>query len=397
MVIASINALHYGSTGKIMLGISDIAREYGNECYTFSKNYNKKEDILGHYYIGNPKGLYIDSLISVYSGFEGIYSRKNTKKLLRDLDSIKPDVIHLHNLHGWYLNFKMLFDYIKEKQIKTVWTLHDCWSFTGHCPYFDLAQCDKWMTGCHHCKQYREYPQSKFDFTKKMYRLKKDWFTGVGDMTIVTPSRWLAGLVKKSYLQEYPVKVINNGIDLSIFKPAPSDFRKTHHIAESDIVLLGVAFDWEFRKGLDAFLELAKVLGEGYRIVLVGTDDKIDESLPKEIISIHRTESPGELAEIYSAADFFVNPTREENYPTVNMEAIACGTPVITFNTGGSPESLGDIGGIVIEDNEISTLIEVIKKQKKPEREYRERLCEYAKTFDYRSKYEQYIELYREI
>lgn len=396
MVIASINALHYGSTGKIMLGISEVAREYGHQCYTFSKNYNKKEEILGHYYIGTPKGLHFDSLISVYTGYEGIYSKKNTKKLLRELEKIKPDVIHLHNLHGWFLNFKLLFDYIRQKHIKTVWTLHDCWSFTGHCPYFDLAGCDKWKNGCGQCPQYQEYPQSKFDFTKQMYKLKKSWFTGVEDMTIVTPSKWLANLVKESYLKDYPVKVINNGIDLSIFKPTPSDFRKKHNIAESDILLLGVAFDWGVRKGLDVFVEISKKLDSQYKIVLVGTDDTIDKMLPSNIISIHRTQSQKELAEIYSTADFFLNPTREENYPTVNMEAIACGTPVITFNTGGSPEIPGDAGGIVVKEKNAEALLEVILEHKKPTKAQRLELCEYAKVFDYKEKYEQYIKLYQE-
>ena len=396
MKIVSINALHYGSTGKIMLGISEVAKEYGYESYTFSKNYNKTKEIEGHCFIGTPKGLYIESKLSVYSGFEGIYSRRNTRNILKELEHIQPDVIHLHNLHGWYLNFKMLFDYIRKNNIKTIWTLHDCWSFTGHCPYFDLVQCERWKDGCGACTQRNVYPQICFDFTRQMYKLKKKWFSGVQNLTIVTPSEWLKGLVKESFLKEYEVRVIRNGIDLGVFKPTSSDFRNKYNIADDDIMLLGVAFDWGKRKGLDVVIDLAKKLDSSYKIVLVGTDAEIDAMLPKNVISINRTQNQTELAEIYSAADIFINPTREENYPTVNMESIACGTPVITFRTGGSPEILGEVGGLITEENTADAMIKLIEKLGKCSEKCSRELCEYAKAFDYRHKYEQYIELYQE-
>lgn len=279
-----------------------------------------------------------------------------------------------------------------------IWTLHDCWSFTGHCPYFDIAHCDKWKTGCHNCPQYREYPQSLFDNSKFMWKLKKKWFTGVENMTIVTPSQWLADLVKQSYLKDYPVKVINNGIDLSVFKPADSDFREKYHISADKEILLGVAFGWGKRKGLDVFLELDKRLdAEKYQIVLVGTDDAVDKQLPENIISIHRTQNQQELAEIYSAADLFVNPTREENYPTVNMESIACGTPVLTFNTGGSPEIPDDTCGAVVPCDDVDAMEREIVRICRDKPFTKEVCLARAKAFDMNDRFEEYVELYKEV
>ena len=187
-----------------------------------------------------------------------------------------------------------------------------------------------------------------------MWKLKKKWFTGVKNMIIVTPSKWLAGLASESYLREYPIKVINNGIDLKVFKPTTGNFRERYKILENKFIVLGVSFAWGKRKGLDCFVKMAKELGENYQIVLVGTDDDLDKQLPNNIISIHRTQNQKELAEIYTAADVFAMPTREENYPTVNMEAIACGTPVVTFDTGGSSEMLDEKSGIVVEKNSVT-------------------------------------------
>ena len=213
-------------------------------------------------------------------------------------------------------------------------------------------------------------------------------------MTIVTPSEWLASLVKESYLKDYPVKVINNGIDLNIFKPTESDFIKKYAL-ENKYIVLGVAFGWGRRKGLDVFIELAKRLDEEkYKIVLAGTDDNVDKLLPDNIISIHRTQNQTELAEIYTAADVFANPTREENYPTVNMEALACGTPVVTFNTGGSPEMLDETcGAAVAKDDNDAMYNEIIRIcEKKP---YSMEACiKKAKGFDKNEKFGEYIRLY---
>lgn len=391
-----INSCNFGSTGNIMLEIAETAENGGytaTVCYPQSRDNSRKQKEKD-FIIGTRFSRNIHLMLAEITGLNGCFSYFSTMKLLKKLDKLKPDIIHLHNLHNCYINLSLLFKYIKKHNIKTVWTLHDCWAFTGHCPHFDMIGCDKWKTGCYSCPQYKEYPKSLFDNSKIMYRLKRKWFSGVKNMTIVTPSEWLASLVKESYLKDYPVKVINNGIDLNVFKPTESDFREKYALGNKYIVL-GVAFGWGKRKGLDVFIELAKRLDKGkYKIVLVGTDDNIDKLLPDNIISIHRTQNQTELAEIYTAADVFANPTREENYPTVNMESVACGTPVVTFNTGGSPEMLDETcGAAVAKDDNDAMYNEIIRIcEAKP---YSLEACiKKAKGFDKNEKFGEYIRLY---
>lgn len=391
-----INSCNFGSTGNIMFEIAETAENGGYTaavCYPQSRDNSRKQKEKD-FVIGTRFSRNIHLMLAEITGLNGCFSYFSTLKLLKKLDKLKPDIIHLHNLHNCYINLSLLFKYIKKHNIKTVWTLHDCWAFTGHCPHFDMIGCDKWKTGCYSCPQYKEYPKSLFDNSKYMYRLKKKWFTDIKDMTIVTPSEWLASLVKESYLKDYPVKVINNGIDLNVFKPTESDFREKYAL-ENKYIVLGVAFGWGKRKGLDVFIELAKRLDKGkYKIVLVGTDDNIDKLLPDNIISIHRTQNQTELAEIYTAADVFANPTREENYPTVNMESVACGTPVVTFNTGGSPEMLDETcGAAVAKDDNDAMYNEIIRIcEAKP---YSMEACiKKAKGFDKNEKFGEYIRLY---
>lgn len=401
MRIVQINGGAKGSTGKIMMGIAEVARAQGHEVMCASPitttNRDAGED-CGYYRIGTFNSRRVNVALARITGFNGCFAWFETYKLLKKIDEFKPGIIHLHNLHDSYINLPMLFSYIKKHNVPTVWTLHDCWAFTGQCPHFTMVKCDKWKAGCYGCPQYKEYPASLYDNTKKMWQLKKKWFTGVKNMTIVTPSEWLAGLARESYLKQYPIEVINNGIDLNVFKPTHSNFRKQYGIPGDKYIVLGVSFAWGYRKGLDCFVEMAEKLGEQYQIVLVGTDDEIDKNLPHNIISIHRTQNQKELAEIYSAADVFVMPTREENYPTVNMEAIACGTPVVTFDTGGSPEMLDDKTGIVVEANDIEATKKAIKdiceKKRCNDEEY---IVAYSKNFDMKKRFAEYIELYANV
>lgn len=397
MKILFLNAIPYGSTGKIVDGISDVAKKEGHTTLTYlswTKKYRKsdRDDVI----VGSFFGKLSHIIRGRLTGKNGLYSKRDTKRLLKVLDSYKPDVINLHILHCWCINLPMLFDYIKRNNIKVVWTFHDCWAFTGQCPHFIMAGCDKWKTGCYECPQYKEYPMAYVDKTEKMYKLKKEWFTGVNDMTIVTPSLWLADLVKESFLKEYSIKVINNGIDLNIFKPTVGDFKEKYSLDGKKIVL-GVAFDWGKRKGLDVFLELAKRLPNDYQIVLVGTNDEIDKTLPENIISIHRTQSQRELAEIYSASDVFVNATREDTFPTVNMEAIACGAPIVTFKTGGSPEIIDSSCGVVVDVNDIDAMEREIIRVCKEQPYTREAILERAKKYDKNDKFNEYVKLFKEL
>lgn len=402
MRVAQINMVHNGSTGKIMLQIADVARKNGDVVKTYSPvrfSRGKKQslpEIDEHLYWGTRAESCFHYYVGTLLGKNGMFSKIGTRQLVKDLEKFNPDIIHLHNLHAYCINLPMLFNYIKKTKVKVIWTLHDCWTFTGHCPHFVIAKCDRWKTGCHHCPQPRVYPKLYIDTSKKMYDLKKEWFCGVENMTIVTPSQWLSDLVKQSFLKDYPVKVINNGIDLSIFKPTESDFKKKYGL-ENQKVVLGVAFDWGYRKGLDVFVELAKRIPEGYKIVLVGTNDAIDSQLPDNIILIHQTNNQIELAEIYSAADLFVNPTREENYPTVNMEALACGTPVLTFRTGGSPEIIDKTCGSVVEVDDVDATEKEIVRICEDKPYSKEACLERAKSFNMNDRFEEYVELYGDV
>lgn len=360
MKICYINLCNYGSTGSIVRQLAEIAKAKGHDVMVaYPDNFKNKPAQVGDYLIESQRYNYVSGELSTFTGFDCCFAVSATRKLLCQLDNFQPDIIHLHNIHGWYINISMLFRYIKKHNVRVVWTLHDCWAFTGHCPHFQENNCEKWKTGCHSCELHMNYPKSYLDNSKWMYAIKKHCFTGVQNMTIVTPSEWLASLVKQSFLGCYPVQVINNGIDLSVYGPSDSDFRQRFHIEDKKVVL-GVASQWNNKKGLDVFIELSKRLDEMYQVVLVGTSDKTDALLPGNIISIHRTNNQQELAEVYSAADVFVNPTREDTFPTVNIEALACGTPVVTFDVGGGPEIIGRYCGSIVPKDNINELTKEI-------------------------------------
>lgn len=392
MKLVQINATcGSGSTGKICSAVAELLDKNNVKNYIFYSS-GSSLDSHGKKYVSKSE-VKLQALCSRVLGNYGFNTFFATKRLLKSLDEISPDIVHLHNLHGHNVNLELLFNYFKKHpEIKLFWTFHDCWAFTAYCPHFTLAKCEQWKTGCEKCPQRHEYSWF-FDNSQSLYEKKKQLFSGL-DMTIITPSEWLADLVKKSFLKDYPVKVVNNGINLSTFKPTKSNFRERYNIPKEKYLILGVAFDWGIKKGLDVFIELAERLPDDYKIVLVGTNNEIDRQLPDNIISIHRTKNQNELAEIYSAADLFVNPTREENYPTVNMEAIACGTPVLTFRTGGSPEILDENCGCTVECDDKEALIECIINIKNNGQFDVTDCIEKAKSFDANKKFAEYIKLY---
>ena len=392
MKVVQINTTYgTGSTGKIVLAVSELLNENNIENYVlYSQGENNKGNGIKY---TTPNSIKIQTVIARVFGNYGFEAKRTTKGLVAHLEKIKPDILHIHNIHSHDCNLEVLFEYIKAKNIKVYWTFHDCWAFTGYCPYFDMVNCDKWKTECKNCPQ-----KSKFswfvDRSNQNFNKKKKLFKGL-DLTIITPSKWLGDLVKQSFLKDYPVKVINNGIDLSVFKPTESDFRKKYN-CENKFILLGVAFDWGPRKGLDVFIELSKKLDDNFKIVLVGTDAEVDSKLPDNIISIHRTNNQQELAEIYTAADLFVNPTREEVLGMVNIEALACGTPVLTFNTGGSPECIDENCGIVVPKDDIEALYNVILKNYTENAFSKENCTKKAENFDMNERFKEYVTLYKE-
>lgn len=390
MKVVQINSVcGQGSTGKIAVDISRSLNDRGIENYILygvgKSEYPEGISISDMYYVK------LNILMTRLFGKHGFYSHGATHKLIKHLKRIKPDVIHLHNIHGHYLNVRMLFRYIKKNNIKTIWTLHDCWSFTGHCSHFNFVGCEKWKTGCHTCEQLREYPVSLlFDRSRGGYKAKKKVFTGVNDMTIVTPSDWLGSLVSQSFLKDYNVLTVNNGIDLSVFKPSPSDIKTKLGIADKKVIL-AVSAHYGERKGYKYYLDLAKRLPEDYVLVMVGVSEAQKTELPPNVIGITRTENQRELAELYTAAEVMVNLTLEDTFPTVNIESIACGTPVITWEIGGSPEIAGNECGKVEKALDLDGIYKAIMSVTKDEDNCVKRAKE---KFDKSKMIETYIELY---
>lgn len=346
---------NWGSTGRIAEKIGQLALDAGWESYVaYGRHYTPSKSRLIK--IGGRCDFAYHLLQSRLFDRHGLASKSATLKLIATIRQIKPSVIHLHNIHGYYLNYQLLFDYLRGCGVPVVWTLHDCWAFTGHCAFFDMPKCNKWTECCHDCPALCKYPQSLFiDRSRQNFKLKKECFTSLSNLTLVPVSDWLNALVGKSFLCKHSKTVIKNGINVNVFKPAEKQL-------EDELVhIIGVASRWTQRKGFSDFFKLRNLLGDKYEITLVGLSKQQIRDLPDGINGKERTNSIDELAKLYSRADMFVNPTYEDNYPTTNLEAIACGTPVITYNTGGSPEVVDAHIGLVVPVGDVQALAGAIK------------------------------------
>lgn len=351
------------STGRICTDLATALEAQGHEVKIAYGRENVPEQFQKYAVrIGTDLDVKLHGVKARLLDGAGFGSKSATVKFIKWVKEYDPDVIHLHNIHGYYINVEVLFDYLKTCGKRVIWTLHDCWAFTGHTAYCDAANCKRWVKGCHNCPLLKEYPASLVDHSKQNWKKKRDVFIGVSDMTIITPSKWLGTWVKHSFLQKYPVKVINNGIDTSQFYPIESDFRKNNGL-EDKFVLLGVATSWNEMKGYSDYLKLAEILGDKYRVVLVGLTKEQMGKLPHNVLGIERTANVQELAKIYTAADLFLNLSYCENYPTVNLESMACGTPVLTYKTGGSPEIIEKYGGWVVEQGNIVAVSKFVSKK----------------------------------
>lgn len=374
------------STGRICTDLATALEEQGHEVKIAYGRENVPEQFQKYAVrIGSDFDVRLHGLKARLLDGAGFGSKSATRKFIKWVKTYNPDVIHLHNIHGYYINVEVLFDYLKTCGKKIIWTLHDCWPFTGHCVYFDYVGCDKWKVGCHHCLQKSEYPMRIGPDMSKLHYLRKErLFTGIPNMMLVTPSQWLADLIRQSYMKQCETAIIHNGVDTEIFKPTANDVRERYGCIDKKIIL-GVAAIWDRRKGLDTFIELSKKLDASCQIILVGLTKEQIEKLPKNIIGIKNTSSVRELVELYSAADVFVNPTLEDNYPTTNIEAIASGTPVVSYDTGGSGES-ARMYGKVVERNMEELLIAIRESDLfTPQNimvDYRETVREYLKLYE---------------
>ena len=392
MKIAQINTVcGNGSVGRITVDIYHALKKEGHEGKIYYGRRNAPEGVNAEKF-GTDISMGTHVMSTFLKGTHGFSSSGQTKRLVELLKKDNPDLIHLHNIHGFYLDVEILFDYLKSCKKPVVWTLHDCWSFTGHCAYFDYVKCEKWKTGCQNCSQHKDtYPYALLkDGSKGNYQRKKSAFTGVPGMTIVTPSKWLADLVKESFLKEYPVRVIHNGIDLEKFSPQPLEKREKH-------LVLGVANVWDRRKGLDDLKELSKMLPQDtYEIAVVGVNKKQIKELPEGMIGIEHTQNVEELVQLYSKASVYVNPTMEDNFPTTNLEALACGTPVVTYATGGSTESLDSTCGRIVPKKDLQGLCKAVTELCENCENMRDACRTRALSYNKYDRFGEYLTLYEE-
>lgn len=395
MKIVQINTVYAkGSTGKIAADIQAASINRGHQNIV-AYRYSEGECAENTYCVSTWLDCHIHNRIARYTHMSGFYSRRRTTKFIKYLDKIRPDVVHVHNLHGSYINVVKIFEYFKASKIKVIWTFHDCWPFTGYCPYFEISHCEQWRRDCIDC----HYETHIFNHNNalKCLKAKKQMVRNM-DLTIVVPSKWMKSLIEDSFYSEFDIRVIPNGIDLDIFHPVQSDIRTKYKISPQKYLLLGVATVWNERKGIDVFSKLSQCLNQcTFQIVMVGSVPAsfINENM--SIIYIDHVDSQQILAEIYSAADLFINPTRDETLGMVNIEANACGTPVVTFNTGGSPECIDSTSGSVVEKDDIDALEKEIIRicETKP---YSSEACvKRAKAFDKNDRFKEYIDLYEEL
>lgn len=339
----------FGSTGRIAAEKCRELMAQGQECVLAYGRDKANCDDIPTVCIGSKMAYTLHGLESRLLDDQGFGSRGATRRFLHWVREYDPDVIWLHNLHGYYLNLEQLFGYLKTCGKPIFWTLHDCWSFTGHCAYFDYVRCHKWKTGCHHCPQKKTYPASLLlDGSRRNWEKKRELFTGIPNLTLITPSQWLAGRVREGILGDYPVEVVYNTINTEIFKPTPSDFREKYGLSDKKI-LLGVASVWEERKGLKDFVALSGLLDDSWKIVLVGLTREQQKTLPGSILALPRTNSMEDLARIYTAADVYVSPSVEETFGMTAMEARACGTEAIVYKDTACEEVVNQFGGIAVD------------------------------------------------
>lgn len=388
-----------GSTGRIAEEIGQTAINNGYKTY-FAYGRTARESKCKIIKIGNSLNVNLHGVESMLFDNHGFSSRLATKQFIREIERIKPDIINIHNLHGYYVNVKILFKYLSKINIPVVWTFHDCWPFTGHCSHFIKHNCYKWKNECYSCPNIKGYPKSLlFDRSKKNYIKKKELFTKIDKLTIVSPSQWLSNFIEESFFKHKKINTINNGIDTNIFKAIDNikDIKTKLNI-NNEKVIIGVASVWTYSKGLDDFTKLNELLPNNYKIILVGLNKKQIKALPDGIIGVERTESIIQLAELYNIADVFVNPTYADNFPTTNIEALACGTPVITYKTGGSPEAIDEKTGIVVEQGNIYQLKEAIELVAKDKNRYTENCRERAvNLYNKQDRFNDYIKLFNSL
>ena len=394
MKVAQINmACGRGSTGRIVMQISHLLTEEGNCNKVFYSGYNECAEPEAEK-INSLLGIRLHQMQSRFLGNQGWNSSLHTRMLVKKLKEFQPDIVHLHNLHGYYLNMKILFDYLAEADCKVIWTLHDCWAFTGHCAHYTKAACDKWKRGCSQCPQKSSYPYSLiFDRSKELFCRKQTLYASVRDLRITTVSKWLEDQVRQSaLLGDREIRTIYNGVDTGVFRPLDKPVKNKKRI-------LGVSNVWSERKGLQDFLKLGSLVSDDFEIVLVGVSEEQSKSIPKEIQTLRRTDSVEALVQLYNSADVFFNPSVEETFGLTTVEAMACGVPVVVYDSTASPELVSEGVGRVVPAGNVDAAYAAIQSivvgsQDDYRKNCRKRVEE---NYDQKHNYYQYLELYREL
>jgi putative colanic acid biosynthesis glycosyltransferase len=400
MKLLQINTvLNSGSTGHIAeeIGITAMTEGHGSYIAAAYTNRPSSSEVVK---IGSDTDRKIHGVKTRLSDRHGFGSKRATIQLIERIKEIDPDIINLHNIHGYYLNIEVMFEYLKNAGKPIVWTLHDCWPFTGHCAHYQYVNCNKWKTQCHHCPNINGYPASWLvDNSRGNYSRKKEIFSKVDNLTIVVPSGWLHDQLPDSFLKNYPARLIYNGINTDIFKPGDKFLIRSRLGIGSRKLILGVSGIWSHQKGLNDFFQIREKLDKDVAIVLVGLNKEQAKRLPEGITGIERTESISELVDLYSAADVFVNPTYVDNFPSVNIEALSCGTPVVTYNTGGSPEAVDQNTGLVVEKGNIKELIKAVLTVINTTDRYTSDMCRerVISLFSAKERFGDYLRLYEEI
>ena len=381
---------NWGSTGKIAESIGISALKQGWESYmAYGRYSNPSQSKLIS--IGTQIDTYWHYGVQRIMDNEGLCSVRATKRLIKGVKKIKPDVVQLHNIHDHYLNYQILFEYLNQTDIKVVWTFHDCWAFTGHCFHFVTKGCEKWKTGCHHCPLRNEYPKTLLDRSSRNYEWKKNLFTANQNLTIVSCSEWMERFVKESFFKDKKITTIHNGVDIDTFAPIPL-LRKNDKFR-----IIAVSSVWTKAKGLHDIYQLREMLPVEVEIMMVGLTENQLKTLPNGIDGIQRTQNVQELVQLYNEADVLINPTYADTFPTVNLEALACGTPIITYQTGGSPEAVDEKTGFVIPQGNVHALYEAIIKVRDGYINREDCRSRAVSLYDKNACYSKYIDLYNSL
>lgn len=384
---------NWGSTGKIAEAIGVEAINRGWESYiAYGRWCNPSQSHLIK--VGGRWDKYFHFAEQRIRDNEGLCSRSATKRLVQQIELIKPNIVQLHNIHDHYLNYQLLFEYLNQTEIKVVWTFHDCWAFTGHCFHFVTKNCEKWKTGCCDCPMKNVLPKTLLDRSKRNFELKKYLFGSCESLTIVPCSEWMAGFVRQSFLKDKRIEVIKNGVDLNVFRPLKRN-ENGHNFS-----ILAVSSVWNEDKGLYDIFRLRELLPEQYSITIVGLSAKQLGQLPTGIKGIERTQNVEELVQLYSDANVLINPTYADTFPTVNLEALACGTPVVTYRTGGSPEAIDENTGLIVEQGDVEAIASIVKSfelRDKSEVEAQRKACRdrAERYFNKEERYNDYMTVYQ--